>query len=206
MPKTKKTFVFAEERKRYERQPKEPDRAWFAFVIYRDMGLDRTLAKTAEIYRERYGVQGKPESTERQMQGWSPRWHWRDRVEAWDMELDRLKRKKEIVAVQEMHQRHLALAKGLQTLGSLGLQSLIERAKAAQTTKDPVELTSKEVNSLVEIGIKLERGSRGEPETVVEERRKITSNDRRQALRALVEDEESMDVISVLVEKARGSK
>lgn len=66
----------------FERLPKEPMKAWQAFVMYRDMGFDRTME----------GVRlslTKPSGYLRQLQEWSIRFEWVKRARLYDDHIER---------------------------------------------------------------------------------------------------------------------
>lgn len=66
----------------WERQPDESARAYEAFCLYRDMGPDRSLAKVGEMV-------GKSKA---QMEKWSRRHGWVDRVRALEARDEMLRR------------------------------------------------------------------------------------------------------------------
>ena len=82
-------------RKPYERHIEETDKAFEAFVIYRDMDpLERSLLKATAEYRKRAGIEGsKIESTHRQLEQWSTDNRWVERVAEWDRSRDNHRRK-----------------------------------------------------------------------------------------------------------------
>jgi hypothetical protein len=60
----------------WERQPKDTDASWAAFVVYRDMGRERSITKTA-------AAMDRPGSKSL-MEGWSSRGQWVRRASAFD--------------------------------------------------------------------------------------------------------------------------
>jgi len=146
----------------YKRQPGETPKAWIGFCAYRDLGPERTLEK-ARIQL------GRTVGYNRCMEEWSVRWGWVLRCEAWDQELDRASRKRQIAEVAEMRHRHLRIATSLQGVGMSELQKLINKLKGQKDAKDPALLvTVQELLKVMDAGIRLERASRGEPEEVTE--------------------------------------
>lgn len=144
----------------YERQSKESDPAWEAFQIYRGLGLDRTLAQVAKTLEKSPTLIGK----------WSGDWGWRQRVEAWDREVDRKTRQAELKAIGEMRKRHVKMAVSLQGLGATELQKWLSFVRKAENTANR-SLSPDQLLKLIEAGIKLERLNRGEPNEIVEERK-----------------------------------
>lgn len=65
----------------WDRQPKESTPAYAAFVVYRDMGSERTL----ERVRVHFG-----KKSERQYEEWSSQHAWVERVAAYEAHLDRI--------------------------------------------------------------------------------------------------------------------
>lgn len=71
------------ERKPWERRPDETDKSWRAFCVYRDMGAERSLRKTADrIYGEGASLGW--------MDKWSSGYGWVARCAAYDAHLDRI--------------------------------------------------------------------------------------------------------------------
>lgn len=134
---------YVEERMPWDRAHGESDQAFEAFKIYRDLGLERSMPKVCEQVHKHV----------RLMHRWSVEWKWRERVEAWDTEQDRVERQQNLVEVRKMRKRHadtgmLLLGKALQRLARI----------------DPSTLGSLALIKYIEVGAKLEARARGEPE------------------------------------------
>lgn len=69
----------------FDREPYETTKAFEAWTIYRELGAQRSLKKTAELY---YGRT----SNVRQLQRWSSRFNWVERARACDVEREMLRR------------------------------------------------------------------------------------------------------------------
>uniref|UniRef100_A0A7C2ZYB4 Uncharacterized protein n=2 Tax=Thermorudis TaxID=1649508 RepID=A0A7C2ZYB4_9BACT len=149
------------ETKPWERLPGEPAKAYHAFTIYRDLSpKERSLRRVAEVLgygrsKDKKGRLKVPATIEK----WSRRYRWVDRALAWDDEQDRLRREAQREAVEEMLRRHAQEAVALQTKALQRLREL-----------DPSELSPGDVLRYFIEAAKLERISRGEPETITEER------------------------------------
>lgn len=77
-------------------QEGESDRAWLAFVIYRDMGAGRTIDGAYELYRARLDQSNLAKSEQVQkspkrlriaspsFKEWSKKFNWAERVKDWD--------------------------------------------------------------------------------------------------------------------------
>lgn len=131
----------------WERLPGESSKAYEAFCIYRDLGVDRSIEKTAKSRL-------KPGSYS-WLRNWSSKYNWVERARAYDDYLEREKRKEQEKAILEMVERHTKEAMALQ-------QKALERLKSL----DPNELSTRDILSYLMEAIKLERLSRGEPNEV----------------------------------------
>src|SRR5919112_3766219 len=69
----------------FDREQGESTKAFEAWSIYRDLGAQRSLHKTAELY---YGTAANV----RQLQRWSSRFNWVERARASDVEQEMLRR------------------------------------------------------------------------------------------------------------------
>lgn len=141
----------------WERQHNETDSAWDAFVVYRDLGpAKRSLAEVGR-------VQGKHR---RNYFDWSSDWSWVRRCADYDAWMDRQTKLAEIEAIRDMKRRHVELALELQEAAKLGLKKLIETQKAIAGDPEAEPLNPKGIKELAELGAKLERLSRGEPDAI----------------------------------------
>src|SRR4051794_38595149 len=66
----------------WDRQLGEPDKAWEAFVFYRDMGGTRSYEKVRQAL-------GKGSGYVRQIEVWGTKWSWVERCYAFDVSRDR---------------------------------------------------------------------------------------------------------------------
>jgi hypothetical protein len=153
----------AQDRKPFERQPKETDPAWKAFQIYRDMDK-RSHAKLGD----QLGKSKQLIST------WSSKWRWVERCVAWDREADDRARAATLEEIDEMQRRHVQLALGMQQLGALEMQRLLRDANK-KAEGEGAGLTAADVHRLIDAGSKLERLNRGEPTDI--ERKELTGRD-----------------------------
>lgn len=126
----------------WDRISGESSRAFGLFAHYRDEGLNRSLRKTAEAFNV----------STRLLEKQSSRYSWQMRVRAWDRGQDRQRQLDNRVAQRVMVDRHAALA-------TLAQQKALERLQALK----PNELTPGEAMRLLEMGVRIERLSRGVP-------------------------------------------
>ena len=131
----------------WERQPDESAKAFEAFVVYRDMGAERSLRKVGRVL-------GKSTVM---MERWSSANNWKARVDAWDTEQDRLNREKQIQEIAKMRTRHTKLAESM----------LLKAARALQKL-DPEDMNSNNITRMVDVATQLERLSRGDTTDSIE--------------------------------------
>ena len=149
----------------WEQLPGESSKAYAAFCLYRDQGLNRSIEATSRLYHghaaplEGQTAIGRRRGASGQIRRWAQRWNWSARARAWDQELQRVNWSKQVEASAEMAERHAKEALLLQN-------KAVERLRLLQ----PQELGPREILSYLVEAAKLERLARGEPtERVAEE-------------------------------------
>lgn len=135
---------------KWTRMKNESSRAYHAFCIYRDLGPQRSLEKVREELRK----EGKRISKTLIFR-WSTKYNWVERATAYDDYLDEIKRAEQEKAIKEMAERHAKIAMAVQ-------QKVIERLKEL----DVSELSPSDMIRWLDVAIKVERLSRGEPTEV----------------------------------------
>lgn len=84
----------------WDRLPGESDAAWEAFILFRDMGLSRSLPQVAQRLRK----------SRQLMHRWSARHDWNRRAATWDEAQDRVRTQEALDAqrdaVRQMFERH----------------------------------------------------------------------------------------------------
>lgn len=126
----------------WERREDESDQAWAAFVTYRNMGSQRSIAKVAQDL-------GKSRPL---ISGWSSRHSWVIRVQAYDAEEDRLWRLEQAEARREAARHHY----------DLGNAALVKFGNFLDTIADhELELEPAVYTKLAEVGLKLVRDGIG---------------------------------------------
>lgn len=133
----------------WERQEGESAKAYEAFRTYLDQGSERSVRKVAEALAKSRTLIGR----------WSSENKWVDRVAAWTAEEDRIARQAQLDEIKKMRKRHADLASAM----------LVKAARALQRIPED-EIRPGDVSRMVETASKLERISRGDVETVIEER------------------------------------
>jgi hypothetical protein len=137
----------------WERQSGESAKSYGAFCVFRDIGPRRSHS---ECCRRFYG-EGKANLA--QISTWSSKFRWVERCRAWDDYLDLQARAEQERLRKEMVQLHAQAARA----------AVGKALEAIQQTVPPDLKPADIIRWLVEAA-KLERVSRGEPETIQEQR------------------------------------
>lgn len=128
----------------WERQPGETEKAYEAFLIFKNLGPGRTLQKVAEKLRKSGSL----------IRRWKAQCDWENRVEAYDRENER----KEQIATQQarkkMIERHIKIGTSLQG-----------KALQALETIKPGEMKPQDIERFLQFGTKLESENREKQET-----------------------------------------
>lgn len=146
----------------------ETPRAFSAFTVYRDLGPDRSLARAAEAF-----YRGRTAAKVRQLETWSSRHRWRDRVAAYDRWLDAqlvARRREEHLAMAERHASTARSTLDLVAGQLVALVKLEEKRLAAIEEADPADLDpallkpvvpATSLARLLDVGVRVERLSAG---------------------------------------------
>lgn len=156
----------------WDRQEKESPKAYKAFIAYKDMGPDRSLAKVVEK-----AGKGKTGYL-RQLKAWSAKYGWVARAEAWDDHLADVAVEAMEQKRREMAERQLEVANYQQSLGRIIMSiAAQELSRLEETLKGgkPLNLTTDQIARLLDIanrttgeGNRTERQVLGEPDLKVE--------------------------------------
>lgn len=125
--------------KPWERQKGESEKAYEAFVAYRDMGEKRTIVAVAE----------KLQKSDSLIRRWKDRWEWKERVRAYDNDLEKEARAKAIKERKDMTTRHIGIAMQLQKKALEALQGLSVE-----------DMTPKDIKEYIKMATDLERLNR----------------------------------------------
>lgn len=131
----------------YERQKGETKKAYEAFTIYRDLGIDRSIRKVAQ----------KLGKSQQLMSRWSSQYNWVERAQAYDDEMDRLAILENEKERKEMLKEHNSIAR-----------KFLEKVKQGADAVKPETMTPNELAKWLEIAVKIERLSRGESTDISE--------------------------------------
>lgn len=125
--------------KPWERQPKEGEKPFEAFVKYRDMGEKRTLNAVAAELQKSYTL----------IRRWKDTWNWEERVRAYDNELQKQAHKQAVKKARGMADRHIDMALKMQV-----------KALEALADLDPKSIDPKTLISFIREATRLERENR----------------------------------------------
>ncbi len=98
----------------WDRQKGEGARAFEAFLVYLQMGPERSVRAVAQKLSKSYTLAGR----------WSSTYHWVERCRAWDNYLQQEAKKAAAAAVRNMNRRHAQMAAAIQ---GTAMQALQER-------------------------------------------------------------------------------
>ena len=143
----------------WERQPKESPQAYEAFVIYRNMGAERSIQKVSQMLSKSVTL----------IKRWSREKNWVERSRAWDNEQDRVTREALQRGVVNMHKKHVTMAEAL----------FIKAAKALKNI-EVEEMDMLDIVKAVDLAVKIERLSRGEATERTDGKSKISFGDEHQ--------------------------
>lgn len=158
-----KPMVILPDRELWERQQGEPARAFAGFVTYRDMPLAER--GTGVAHTRHCELTGVPVARPTWF-AWVSRYRWHERVEAYDLFIDRRVQQERLAAIRKMQERHVAVSGLMQNIGVKKLNHLQTKVELDPESGVTVDQSLK----LLESGIKLERQARGEPTEVVQHR------------------------------------
>lgn len=138
------------QRRIYERQHGEPDDAWTCFEAYRDMDPPRRLMRS--------GYLGGVKVASATLSEWYRRWKWDERVEAYDVLMDRIvqaQRKKALEqAVDEVTADHLSMLKDLRSLVGIEIKKYLEATRSNDVAG---MVKAADLKGLIEASIKMDR-------------------------------------------------
>lgn len=126
----------------WEKQPNESATSYLWFCKYRDMGRERTLERVKVECKK---TEGKYNSM---LNRWSAKFNWVERAEAYDLYLEKLKRKKNEEELKKMNDRHVKYALLMQNVLVQKLNSI-----------DPEKIRPSDIPKWLEIAVRVERSA-----------------------------------------------
>lgn len=118
--------------KPWERQKGESEKAYEAFVTYRDMGKERTISAVVK----------RLEKSRSLIDRWKERWNWQERVRAYDNELEKEARAKAVKDRKAMTERHIGIAMQLQKKALEALKSLSVEDMSTKDIKEYIKMAT----------------------------------------------------------------
>lgn len=134
------SHALVDDREPWERQPREPARAYSTFRRFRDLGSTRTAQQVVEVTEGEVSL--------RTVQHWHTDWRWRERARAWDEHVYRVEDDVRLEAIRSMHRNH-------STAGRLALAKAI----AALRELPDAAITGPVAVRLLDVGARLERST-----------------------------------------------
>lgn len=132
----------------WDRQPGESSPAYEAWIAYRDGGSSRSYRTIARALRKSPSL----------VSGWASRWHWQDRIRAWESELSQR------ALAAEADEARLAVrlhARSGHQLVTSGIRRLVGDEASGVRPLDLNTLSAQDVVRLIDAGVKIERQARG---------------------------------------------
>lgn len=139
--------VDSQDRRAWNRMPKETSKAYAAFVRYRDQVDRRSYTSVAKELG----------CSLPNVLRWARKWDWETRAAEFDIHQDDEQRAELARGRSAMRRRHLQIAMAMQNIAVVGLQEL--QAKVQQ--KLPLNLSADEVRSLLVSAAKIEHDALG---------------------------------------------
>lgn len=118
--------------KPWERQKGESEKAYEAFAAYRDMGPERTVAAVVERLQKSRSL----------LDRWKERWDWKERVRAYDNELEKEARAKAVKDRKAMTKRHISIAMQLQKKALEALEDLSVEDMSPKDIKEYIKMAT----------------------------------------------------------------
>jgi hypothetical protein len=146
----------------WERSADESEEAWEAFVLYRDMGVERSIRLVAQQLGKSEGL----------LQGWSSKHEWVRRAAYWDNEQDRVRREAQLEEIAEMSRRQATQAQAGQTVMMQPFLALIEKIRSQQLDlsamgQDDLYALALQASLGYRRMVEIERLARGEPTDII---------------------------------------
>lgn len=136
--------------KPWDRQPGETTKAFAAFTHYRDQGVSRTVERTGEWWSKEIVRQGRTKrgATSR-VQSWSRDNRWRDRAEAWDREVERVRQASVIKRIVDMSERHRSESEAGSRVVAFVMRQFMEVAVRDGVTSDKAQALLRDMARLM---------------------------------------------------------
>lgn len=135
----------------WDRLPKETDKAWEAFQIYRDMGPKRSQRAVGRVLSKSSSL----------MKRWSQKYNWPDRAHAFDAYHSATLRNATLSVtkrtIRKRRKKYLEIAKAMQHIARVRLAQIIEVVETGESPGKYDKITPRDAVYLALEGINLER-------------------------------------------------
>lgn len=125
----------------WERQPEETEKAYEAFLVYKNLGPGRTFT----------AVSRRLQKSGTLIQRWKNRYNWEQRAAAFDRENERKEQQSIQKARAQMVKRHIKLGLAVQGKAIKALEAM-----------DPDELKPGDIRDFLRFGVSLEKETRAD--------------------------------------------
>lgn len=116
----------------WERQNGESGQAYEAFALYRDAGKGRTVSAVSRQLQKSRSL----------LDRWKDRWHWEDRVRAYDTDNERKAKEAAVKDRKKMLDRHIKIAMQVQSKALKALDNLKVEDMTAKDIKDYIRMAT----------------------------------------------------------------
>ena len=118
--------------KPWERQTGESEKAFEAFVVYRDLGQDRTITAVGKRLAKSRNL----------IDRWKEKYNWSERVRLYDNELEKRAMAKAVKERKAMTERHIKLAMQMQKKALEALQALNKKDMSPWDIKEYIKIAT----------------------------------------------------------------
>lgn len=118
--------------KPWERQKGETEKAYEAFVLFRDAGPGRTLIAVARELHKSYTL----------IRRWNDTWNWSERVRLYDVDVEKAARAQAVKDRKDMIARHTKLALDVQKKAEEALKALKVSDMAPKDIKEYIKMAT----------------------------------------------------------------
>jgi hypothetical protein len=133
----------------WEQLQEEPDKAFAAFMAYRDHPT-RSMRRVLDVLVER--GQAPSEAT---LYTWRNLYKWQDRAKAWTQHLQRIGDNAKIQAIEDMNRRHVEGAMQIQEVSRRKAQHMLDAPEQVEN------MNPQTMGQLMQIGVQIERQAMG---------------------------------------------
>jgi hypothetical protein len=165
--------------------PKETPKAFAAFAFYRDFGPRRSLAKTGQSLIDMGVRKGTLKGVVADLGDWSVKYRWVERVEAYDLYIDRITREANESEAMAAGRRQADLGVALQSAAVKRLRGYSSGDEQVAAI-DPNEMDWHDIATISRVGVNTERLARGQPTDFLAAKMVISPADHYEVVEGLI--------------------